>query len=363
MVRLRDLLDERLLEQMVTEGYVRERRHPDLPLNILNYTERAQFDRVWNPVTRQCRGLIYNTQSGEVVARPFPKFFNYGEEDVSDSYYDSPVTVTDKLDGSLGILYQEWAGGPFAIATRGSFTSDQALHATEVLRREYPMHAPQPGFTYLFEIIYPENRIVVDYKDRDDLVLLGAVNMENGWSTGPHEWLNWPGPHAEVLPYRTFREAIAARPRKNAEGMVVHFVSMDKRLKLKQPDYVELHRLVTGLNERRVWENMKAGRTLDEILEPLPEEFHPWVRKVYDDLEGDWYNIWNTQQTRYYSIIRHLPEGFTRKDFALRAVKYSESALLFLVHDNRTDALAEKIWDLLKPEAGRSPWNRGEDVA
>jgi hypothetical protein len=77
--------------------------HPTLPLFIHNYSEKTQFDKRWDEVTMSCRGLILDN-NGDVIARPWKKFFNYGEgrlkiDDVM------PVEVTDKMDGSLGILY------------------------------------------------------------------------------------------------------------------------------------------------------------------------------------------------------------------------------------------------------------------
>ena len=52
-----ELMDGALLQEMMDQKYVRVQEHPSLPhLRIFNYTEHAQFDRVWNQVTRQCRG-------------------------------------------------------------------------------------------------------------------------------------------------------------------------------------------------------------------------------------------------------------------------------------------------------------------
>src|ERR1700683_3484778 len=170
-MKLNNLIEPGLLDDMLEQGYIRQQFHPGEPLAILNYTEKAQFDRVWNDATRQCRGLLYKVFGQEVVARPFPKFFNYGEEDVHHSYYHTPVTVTDKLDGSLGILYPVGHYG-WAIATRGSFTSPQALHGTAKLQEYLKTWEPADGSTYLFEIIYPANRIVCNYYDTDDLFLL-----------------------------------------------------------------------------------------------------------------------------------------------------------------------------------------------
>ena len=73
---------------------------------------------------------------------------------------EAAVEVTDKHDGSLGILYPA-PDGRNAVATRGAFESAQALHASELYRREYERAwRPESGWTYLWEIVYPANRIV-----------------------------------------------------------------------------------------------------------------------------------------------------------------------------------------------------------
>lgn len=302
---LADLMEPMELYEMISEGYVRKQTHPTLPyLFILNYTEKAQFERVWNDVTRQCRGLIVE-ESGRVVARPFDKFFNYGE---GVTQYD-PRTwcrVTDKMDGSLGIVYPT-PNGP-AVATRGSFTSEQAVHATKLLHSRYAGWAPPNGFTVMFEIIYPSNRIVVDYGGWDDLVLIGARGISTG--TSLHlPLVGWTGPVTETFSYTTLAEALSAPPRPGAEGLVVHFGD-DTRLKIKQEDYVQLHRILTGFTARRLWERcavndivasrpdvtaqqlnkalkmdpataqgiMDAGPDwLDIVREVAPEEFLGWI--------------------------------------------------------------------------------------
>lgn len=359
MLRLGELLDRDALSQMLADGYIRQQLHPSAPLAVLNYTEEATFNRYWNVITRTCRGLIYNTDSDEVVARPFPKFFNYGEEDVDHSYYSVPVTVTDKLDGSLGICYS--VNGELAVSTRGSFISVQALHATEVLRARYAGWRPPEDMTVLFEIIYPGNRIVCNYGSQDDLFLLGAVSITHGWSCGPEDYLGWPGPRTTVFECASFQDAIEMAPREGAEGIVVHFPSRDLRLKIKQADYVAMHRLVTGLNERRVWELMSEGTLLRDILAPLPEEFHFWVRQTYDSLESQWYALYDRVLRDYEKIMAGLPEGFTRKDFALEATKKAEPAMLFNLLDARN--IGRLVWQRVRPAFRFGPWQRNEDIA
>src|SRR5690349_16609824 len=113
-MQLDNLLDRDLLAAMLANGYVRSQTHPALPLRIFNYSEKTQYERMWNPVTRTCRGLIINDETGEIVARPFPKFFNYGEPATEGLDTSGPACTTDKMDGSLGIMYPTGAG-QFAI--------------------------------------------------------------------------------------------------------------------------------------------------------------------------------------------------------------------------------------------------------
>lgn len=342
---------------MMAGGYVKETAHPEFPeLRILNYTAQAQYERVWNPVARQCRGLIYNADTGDVLARPWPKFYNYGEHEEGEFHLDAPCYVQDKKDGSLGILYRR-PDGYFALATRGSFSSDQATKGSAMLRVYIEQHEWQPfdGATYLFEIIYPENRIVLDYGGMEDLILLDVLETETGrrvtWDK------TWPGDWTEDLPHSTLRHALAAAPRPNAEGLVVTFMD-GRKIKLKQDDYVELHKLVTGLNERTVWERLMSGD--ETIPDGLPDEFFVWYENVAAFLCGEHLRLMNKTNDIYNDIIILISlngmRDWERKDFAEQAKKYDGfTGWLFLRFDHRYDHLANSVWMSLKPSAHAVP--------
>jgi RNA ligase len=358
MVTLVDLFDPALFRTMVQEGYVRVQRHPSAPLVIHNYTEKAQYESVWNPVTLACRGLIADI-GGTVVARPFPKFFNHGQPGAPEVDLAAPVRVTDKADGSLGVIYPDGSGG-FAVATRGSFASEQALHATAVLRERYNAWTPPPGLTVLVEIIYPANRIVLDYGDQDDLVLLGAVELATGRTFGPEAVPDWPGPVIESFDHGTFADALAAPPRDGREGLVAWFPQTDVRVKLKYEEYVRLHRIVTGLNARSVWENVD---TLDALVESLPDEFHGWVRTVAKELLAEVEERLAAIEDAYLSIVDGLPVGWSRKDFALVATRHPLRGALFLRLDGKD--CRPVLWQQVRPGADWTPSGRvhTEDTA
>jgi len=347
------------LQQALDDGYVRTQTHPDLPLTIYNYTEKAAYEAAWTPVTLACRGLIVDA-AGSILARPFRKFFNYGQTGAPTFDLTGKAVVTDKLDGSLGILYPTPDG--HAIATRGSFASEQAIRATRIWRDRYAhLYGPPSDFTLLFEIVYPENRIVCDYGDLDDLLLLGAVHIESGLTAGPNA-IDWPGLRTTVFPYETLAEALAVEPRPNAEGLVVHLLDVDERIKIKQEDYVKLHRIVTGLNARTVWEHLCSGAPLADLIEPLPDEFHPWVLSIVDGIGAGVAAELERLDGCYRATVAQMPEEWDpdtrdgRKVYAAVAAGDPDSWALFAQLDGRP--LHGELLKRAKPEPYITPSGR-----
>ncbi len=167
------------LEKYIEDGYVSKRKHPVYPICILNYTQKTQFEWNFNEVTLACRGLVVN-ENYEVLARPFSKFFSLEQlegTDVVSSRLNQSVQVMDKVDGSLGIIFKY--NNEIIVSTRGSFESDQANKATKLVDMYYKKLIKE-GFTYLVEIVYPENSIVLSYGALEDLILLSVIDTITG---------------------------------------------------------------------------------------------------------------------------------------------------------------------------------------
>ncbi len=171
------------LEQLsvyVKNGLIEFNEHDSLDLRIYNYTQECQYNQAWDEITLSCRGLIINSKN-KIIARPFKKFFNYEEIVNKNIIPNESYVAYEKMDGSLGIMF--YYGNDWHIATRGSFNSDQALFAKNVILKKYTEKLSQldKKNTYLFEIIYPENRIVVDYKGESEIYLLGVIDTQSGY--------------------------------------------------------------------------------------------------------------------------------------------------------------------------------------
>jgi RNA ligase len=255
------------------------------------------------------------------------------------------------MDGSLGILY--FLDGMPQIATRGSFTSDQAAKANEILRRTYGelLEGIHPEYTYLFEIIYPDNRIVVDYGDQEDLVLLAAIHTETGLEVDLHQ----PTASKEfrdVFPLVTHYDGITdiaqlrAIQEENAEGFVIRFQS-GLRLKLKFEEYVRLHRLMTHVNARVIWGLLKNDQPFDEMLERVPDEFYTWVKRTRDNLTAQFSLI----EMQCQEVVKQVQDLPTRKEQAAMVLKTRYPSIVFSMLDKKN--YQEAIWKLLYPDAAR----------
>jgi RNA ligase len=132
-------------------------------------------------------------------------------------------------------------------------------------------------------------------------------------------------------------------------------------IKIKQDDYVYLHRLITGMNARVVWEKIGEGLTADGICEGLPEEFWPWVREVGGGLIREKSQIIDAATAEHEALARSLPEGWTRKDYALEAAKSPLRPWLFLLLDGRDPSA--KIWRTLRPSGEHKLVAYSEDTA
>lgn len=358
------------VEQAIGAGHVRQQVHPSEPLAILNYTELCSYQEAWTPVTLACRGLIYRTDTGEVVARGFEKFFNYGQAGAPTIPLDTSVIVTDKADGSLGIVYPLPSGG-WAVATRGSFASEQALHATALLNSRYAGYRPRPELTTLVEVIYPGNRIVLDYGELDDLVLLGGQPLAGGMpvpAASMQAAYGWPGPATSTLLVGSFAEALALPSRPAKEGVVVLNLLTGDMVKIKEPVYVELHRIVTNLTARKIHDHLVAGKPIADFTAPLPDEFHPWCTQVADDIEqavnveglrlqaGFDLVVAGLQAQYGWSAQQMSTDRQSRRVFALKVGGRPDSWAMFAQLDGRD--IRPELLKRARPEASLTPTGR-----
>lgn len=253
----------------------------------------------------------------------------------------------EKLDGSLGILY--WLNDEPFIATRGSFDSVQARWASAQLRTQYAHALPHldRSQTYLFEIIYPDNRVVVNYGNRAELVLLAQLDTATGAEADMLPAIGFP--LVRQFHGLTDLTRLRAVHLDNAEGFVLRYRS-GLRVKVKFAEYVRLHRLMTDVSSRVIWDYLATDQPFDALLERVPDEFYDWVKATVTDLEAQFRAI----ETSCWAALR---TGMSRKELADHYWSLPHAKLLFLMHDGK--AYRHVIWRLVKPAYERPFWVNG----
>ena len=351
MVKLFDVVDEDDFYSAVDNGLVTLRKHPELPLTIAGYTPLCQYSRAWNDTTRACRGLIYDHETMEVVARPFEKFFNWNEPGAPEPPKSDAIRMP-KADGSLGIVF--YYDGSWHVSTRGSFVSEQAIWAQRWLDEFVPTVHPQllnPYVTYCTEIVFPQNRIVLDYRGLETLILLDVISPNTGRSMRG-EFTVAPFEHKVERVSAPFNpDDILNIGDGEGEGYVYLWPHDNVRLKSKTQWYVDTHRVVTNLTERSVWEMMVSGRSLDEMKESIPEEFYGFVEKTHAEISEKVGTTVAEVGEVYNEIMEALPTGHNRGDFARLASKSPRSKYLFLMLDDKDDKVIDLALKDAKPPA------------
>lgn len=152
-------------------------------LLLLKYS-KAIWECGWNRFALRCRGKVINMKTREIVSYPFDKFFNLNEvsstseEKVEKALAEADeVTVTDKIDGSM-IAVSRYKG-KLLVTTNGEFNNIQIDLANALIDEMYPKFresAPE-GFTFIFELVHPGNKIIIDYGNEKALYLLGVRDL------------------------------------------------------------------------------------------------------------------------------------------------------------------------------------------
>jgi len=333
------------LNQYYKDGLLYKQVHPTLPLTIWNYSEKCQYENLWDETLLMCRGLVTD-HKGDIVATPFKKFFNIEEGKYTPT---EKFEVYEKMDGSLGIVF--WYEGKWILATRGSFTSDQAIKGTEILKK-YNTDILFRHMTFCFEIIYPENRIVLDYGDDEKLVMLGAFDRW-GKDYDISDWDEWGfdvvKKYDGIQDYKQLKEMV----KNDQEGFVVKFSNGD-RVKVKGVEYLRLHKIMTNVTTIGVWEYLKNGEDVMEILKDVPDEFYDKIKSYVRDLRYSYFQISEDVGKKFdgkmYGKYNDKEPIEDRKEYAEWVFTQPKhlSGILFRMFDKKD--YSEIIWNLVRPE-------------
>lgn len=330
-------IDMNILTGYVDKKLLRHAKHPLYDLHIWNYSELVQYGKQWDAITTMCRGLITDG-TGDIVARSFPKFFNMEElaADVLDDMAHSKYVVREKMDGSLGIIFYYAPENAWIFTSRGSFTSDQARMAERILSKKMSNweNILNKTYSYVVEIIYPENKIVVDYGDTTDLILLTIVNNETGVEyTDDFVSMEamiggWTLPRlVDSASFDTLKSADI----ENEEGYVVRFCEDSRRMKIKFATYCRMHKMSANVTVKMIYNALREGRQMSKLIELIPDEFMKWAGDVWAAIKQAHDKV-ISDAAAILAPIHNLP----RKEFAMTIKDHPQRGLLFDIYGGKS---------------------------
>ncbi|MBL4898226.1 MAG: hypothetical protein JKX76_01135 [Colwellia sp.] len=332
-------------------------------LVTVNYTNSVQIHPdLWTPIISLARGIVFriidhqdshressqhpSVRIGQVVvliATPYPKFFNFktniGEDGVifTDDEIES-ISTANKLDGSLAIIFRNDIPGALiddedtpalTVCTKGSFTSPQAVWAKEWLDQNIDPSSFIPGWTYLAEIIFPENRIVVRYGDRSEVCLLNVYTrsgedlpFENIQDISERTGLNLVDshtPHDSMADLISFLGEVKNQTT-GQEGVVISYRLVSggvHRHKCKSLEYASLHKSRSVVTIKSVYDHIRKGTfdkyrdTVDEEDIASVDEFKSQLEQKYTELEEEITKVYLEAGSPCMSDLNNALNGIT----------------------------------------------------
>ena len=335
------------------------------PLNIkvnekgnLYICKYSQIDSDFHyKVVRQCRGIILEKGTNDIIAYPFDKFFNLAETH-ADKVDFGKSSIQEKVDGSIIKIY--YYDKSWRIATNGTIDAKDA-ETTDPLTGKtanffdlfhegieeqgvtFPELTKQmtEGYTYIFELVHPITRIVVKY-EKPGVYLIGIRDNKTMKEIDTFDKSNEQVKKITSLGIKQPKTFSFASPEEmlaaaevlgaNEEGYVVRDPEF-KRVKVKGSLYLKMHYLKSNndLTPKKFIEMIQANET-DEFLSAFPEftprvnEFKDKINHYIENIQADWKDM----------FAAFGPDFKSRKEFAEVAKKTTNSGSMFKALDAYT---------------------------
>jgi len=292
------------------------------------------------PLALECRGIVFDNETGHCVCRPLEKFFNVGERADTQKHlldFDN-CQIFEKRDGSM--VTPVFLDGKLFWKSKKSFSSDVAIKAANTATEgvETLSHLfYSMGYTAIFEYTHPEHQIVIDYGSDPRFTLLAARHNDTG----------------EYLPY-TALKTFATFYKENCIQCYTHTLSVDAmfeqmetikdfegyvvqlangiRVKQKSSWYLKMHVIMTALRERDI-----AKAVIDETLDDIKSMISAEGKDLAPVIEIENRVVLGIENMRIETeqLVKQFESLETRKDIAMTYRDHSMFSLAMKLYDGK----------------------------
>lgn len=274
-------------------------------------------------IRRECRGIIFDND-GNIIRRPYHKFFNVNErEETIGLELDTLHVILQKLDGSMIAPFIDSAGDLRWGTKMVAEEFEQAVG--EYVKKnfkyiEFARDLIGVNITPIFEWMSRDSKIVVDYPD-DALVLTAARHMFVGDYVSRlslemvAERYNIPLVGMYPGNVRSMDKLLSETSLLvGEEGYVIRY-SNGHMAKVKSDWYLAIHKAKDKILYERYVVDMIINNQMDDVLAHLPESDRKRIEQYQDQLIH--YLVDQTRSVRDISYDVVVKQGVNRKTFAL----------------------------------------------
>jgi hypothetical protein len=339
-------------------------------LAILSYTPKSDFNEM---ICRESRGLVIDAETFEIVNYGFDKFFNYSDPFAAKIDWGT-ASIQKKIDGSLiKIAYSEKGrcsldGKKILVSTNncifaadapvnklgdnergdGEISNFEKLFWKAVANAGAARNKPDilnktnilPGYTYMFELCSPYNRVVVPHS-KIEIYHIGTRDNETLEEVETDIGIQKP----EKYGFGTLEECVASVSKLpyNEEG----YVAVDKnynRVKIKSPAYVATHHIISNISDKRIFLLIRDGQS-ESFLSQFPE-YREMVERVERKVSN--FAEYVSEFTRASKLLEIPPGKDYDKEYAMIVKESLCSSFFFGLRQKRWDTPTEYLKGFLE---------------
>lgn len=357
-------------------------------LLLVKYSKNI-WNTGWHNLAKECRGKVIDLDTKEIVVYPFDKFFNLNEveetkEDRLNALIEraNEIYVTEKKDGSAIIVTKY--KGKVLLNTNGEFSNIQIKLATDLFNTKYKYffkNVPD-GYTFVFELIHPSNKIVIDYGDIRKLYLLAVRDLNTCKLKSYPELCEIAKKYkldiTNSFVFTSLYDFVSKtrdEEMQNREGWVFRLVGddFDVMFKLKFEEYFRLARIQNSPSLKKLYA-LLSNNMIDDLIANSEgdlrkeieghisdlmgyfDKFKAYIKEIFD-LKSEEYGvargvlskeqsmklITDLRDNPFCSFIMRYARGIDADELFVKFPKVSEFESLYLFINER-DGVSSEEW-------------------
>lgn len=349
------LKSDKTLDDLKSEFAIKYSFDEKRELVILNY-DQIESPKT-HPIVMECRSLILEVNTWEIISQAFYRFFNYGEANTNNFDFSNAV-ILEKIDGSLIHFFNykdEWR-----MATRGIIDGNNKVGDFNITFKDlfdlaltshpYLMNAITPTLNYTFELVSVYNKIVTSYKNTE-LYLINARNKKTGKELHRDELEIISDNIGCKIPklYHLNNLNDIKESFKQLNSSDEGYVCVDyntiicntnfSRVKVKNPSYLALaHLKGKGSTNSSILTLIRKGEE-EELISVFPE-----YKLLITNIKLYWEKYIIQFNEIYTIVIEYFNKEKTKdnkKEFALKIKNSIYAPILFSIYDNKCSSIKE----------------------